>query len=131
MSDETPPDNGGLSGPIGAAMGEFVALAASGGFAVNDHGGQALLNAIREMLAWIDSERFRFDRLIQRPMLGSSTNAEVMKPFMLEVSCGDVGFVTQVLQLEESLLAGEQAILQAMASYRESDEKAADRLGER
>ncbi|RLK62244.1 hypothetical protein CLV68_2800 [Actinokineospora cianjurensis] len=112
-------------------MGEFVALAASGGFSVNEHGGQALLKAIREMLAWIDSERYHFEHLLQRPMLGGSTNAEVLKPFMQAVAGDEAGFITQVLKLEESLLAAEQAILLAMASYQESDEKAADRLGER
>jgi hypothetical protein len=37
------------AGAIGASMSAFVASAASGGFAVNETGGQAILTAIRNM----------------------------------------------------------------------------------
>ncbi|MCP2272953.1 hypothetical protein LV75_005479 [Actinokineospora diospyrosa] len=109
-------------------MGHFAALAARGGFAVNDHGGQALLKAIREMLAWIDRERVNFERLRQEPMLGSSYNAEVMKPFMRKVASDESGFITQISEFRESLVSAEKAILQAMANYQEADAQAADRL---
>ncbi|SER99177.1 hypothetical protein SAMN04487818_106405 [Actinokineospora terrae] len=111
-------------------MGEFAALAARGAFSVNDHGGQALLKPIRDMLAWIDRERVNFDRLHQEPMLGSSTNAEVMKPFMRRVAGDEAGFITQILRFGESLVAAEQAIVQAMANYQEADAQAANGLGE-
>ncbi|GLW90858.1 hypothetical protein Aglo03_16740 [Actinokineospora globicatena] len=112
-------------------MGEFVALAARGGFAVNEHGGRALLKAIHEMLAWIDDQRYYLDALRQEPLLGSSTNAQAVKPFMREVAEDESGFLTQLLKLRESLGAAESAIQQAMANYQGADAQAADRLGER
>ncbi|RLK62242.1 hypothetical protein [Actinokineospora cianjurensis] len=130
MSEETPPDPG-PPGAIGAAVGQFAALAARGAFAVNEHGGQALLKPIRDMVAWIDDQRDRFEVLRNVAKLGSSTNAEVMKPFLQDVAGDEAGFITQVLLLRVSLIAAEEAILQAMASYQQSDDQAADRLGER
>ncbi|GAA2984210.1 hypothetical protein [Actinokineospora diospyrosa] len=130
MSEETPPDIETAAG-ISAAVGQFAALAASGSFAVNDHGGQALLKAVREMLTWIDGERRNFERLLQIPKLGSSNNAEVMKPFMQKVAGDESGFITQVLLLGDSLAAAEQAIVQAMASYQKADEHATNLLGGR
>lgn len=111
-------------------MAAFAALAAQGSFAVNNHGGQALLKPIRELVAWIDSERVNLELLRQEAKLGTSANAQVMKPYLQKVASDDQGFLTQVLKLRESLLDAEQAILQAMASYEASDEQSARRLGD-
>ncbi|GAA2984232.1 hypothetical protein LV75_005477 [Actinokineospora diospyrosa] len=112
-------------------MAAFAALAAQGSFTVNPHGGQALLKPIRDLVAWIDRERRVFDRLRQVPMLGSSNNAEVMKPFMQKVAGDEAGFITQLLALRESLIVAEQAVTEAMAHYQEADDQAANQFGER
>ncbi|WP_026421582.1 hypothetical protein [Actinokineospora inagensis] len=124
-------DGGGalLGGVIGGAMGEFAALAASGGFEVNEHGGQALLTAIHNMIEWLDSQRSELVNLRERAKLGSSTNAEVMKPFMQQVASDGQGFLTQLAQLRDSLGTAEKAITQAMANYRATDDLAAGSLG--
>ncbi|WP_026423187.1 hypothetical protein [Actinokineospora inagensis] len=107
---------------IGQAMDDFALSAASGHFAINAHGGDALLAAIRNMAAWVDSQQSVEQTIAQKPKLGSSNNAEVVKPFMLEVAAGDQGFFTQLRQLRESLVKAEAAIKQAMANYQATDQ---------
>ncbi|SDC90165.1 hypothetical protein [Actinokineospora iranica] len=117
-------DEGGNAplSPIGKAMSDFAGNAAAGKFAVNEKGGEALLRAIREMAAWVDSEQERLHVLEQEPMLGSSNNAEVMKPLLVQVATDDRGFLTQLRQFRESLIKAEEGIQQAMANYVRTDE---------
>ncbi|RLK53706.1 MULTISPECIES: hypothetical protein [Actinokineospora] len=115
-------------GSIGAAVGEFAALAARGGFAVNDHGGQSLLTAIRNMVAWVDDNMMDLRQLDQTAKLGTSTNAEVMKPYLRQVASDSAGFLTQLDQLRVSLLDAEAAIRQAMANYQSVDQQVAGQL---
>ncbi|WP_026421592.1 hypothetical protein [Actinokineospora inagensis] len=116
------------TGTIGSAVGDFAALAARGGFEVNEHGGQALLNAVNNMIDWIDSRAQNFYELGQTAMLGSSTNATAMKPYLQQVATDKAGFVTQVKQLRGSLAAAAVAIQQAMANYRQTDQHVAENL---
>ncbi|GLW95120.1 hypothetical protein [Actinokineospora globicatena] len=115
-------------GEIGGEIGRFAALAARGGFAVNEQGGQALLRAIRNLIRWIDDQQSDLIMLTQTAKLGSSNNAEVMKTFLQQVATDGAGFITQVTSLRESLAAAEQAITQAMANYEQADQHAASRL---
>ncbi|WP_026424894.1 hypothetical protein [Actinokineospora inagensis] len=115
-------------GAIGAAMGKFAALAASGEFAVNERGGQALLNAIHNMIKWIDANEQGFRRLSEAAMLGSSNNANVMRPYLQQVAADDAGFITQIDQLRDSLASAAVAIEQAMANYQRADQDAAAKL---
>ncbi|SES26201.1 hypothetical protein [Actinokineospora terrae] len=107
---------------IGRAMDDFAGNAASGRFSVNERGGEALLTAIRNMAEWVDGQQFGFDLLLQSPKLGSSNNAEVMKPFLQQVAGDERGFVTQLKQFRESLVKAEEGIKQAMANYRATDD---------
>ncbi|GLW92396.1 hypothetical protein [Actinokineospora globicatena] len=107
---------------IGRAMNDFAGNAASGRFAVNERGGEALLAAIRNMAAWVDSEGFGHDILLRQAKLGSSNNAEVMKPFLQQVAGDEQGFVTQLRHFRESLVKAEEGIKQAMANYRATDD---------
>ncbi|RLK60485.1 hypothetical protein [Actinokineospora cianjurensis] len=107
---------------IGRAMDDFAGNAASGRFSLNERGGESLLAAIRNMAEWVDSQQFGFDLLLQSPKLGSSNNAEVMKPFLQLVAGDEQGFVTQLKQFRESLVKAEEGIKQAMANYRATDD---------
>ncbi|GAA3004730.1 hypothetical protein [Actinokineospora diospyrosa] len=120
--------DGGPAGAIGSVMGEFAALAARGGFAVNEHGGDALLKAIRSMIRWIDDQELDLQLLTQRAKLGSSSNAMVMAPFLQQVATDSSGFITQLTQLRKSLTEADQAIVQAMANYQREDHEAAGSL---
>ncbi|GAA3004718.1 hypothetical protein [Actinokineospora diospyrosa] len=118
-------NEGGLTSAIGAQMGEFASAAARGGFAVNEHGGAALLRAIGNLVEWIDEQQVQLRLLTRVAKLGSSNNAEIMKPFLQQVASDDQGFITQLLQLRASLVQGEEAIRQAMANYQQVDQQAA------
>ncbi|GLZ38389.1 hypothetical protein [Actinokineospora sp. NBRC 105648] len=113
---------------IGKAMDDFAGSAAAGRFAVNEEGGAALLTAIRNMAAWVDDERSTLSVLSQSPMLGSSNNAEVMKPYMAQVASDAQGFLTQLLHFRESLVKAEEGIKKAMANYQETDQQIAGTL---
>ncbi|GAA3021435.1 hypothetical protein [Actinokineospora globicatena] len=112
---------------IGRAMNDFAGNAASGRFAVNERGGEALLAAIRNMAAWVDSQSNRLRALAQTPQLGTSNNAQVMKPYMQQVAVDDQGFLTQLTSFRESLVKAEEGIKQAMANYRQTDDENAIR----
>ncbi|MBM7773387.1 ribosomal 50S subunit-associated protein YjgA (DUF615 family) [Actinokineospora baliensis] len=118
-------NEGGVAGAIGAQMGEFASAAARGGFAVNEHGGTALLKAIANLIEWIDEQQVELRLLTRVAQLGSSNNAEIMKPYLQQVATDDRGFITQLLQLRASLTQGEEAIRQAMANYQQVDQQAA------
>ncbi|EWC58568.1 hypothetical protein UO65_6169 [Actinokineospora spheciospongiae] len=113
---------------IGKSMEAFVGAAAAGQFAVNQHGGDAMLAAIRKMADWIADNRGRWFVLTQEPKLGSSNAAKVMKPYVQQVAVDPEGFLTQLDALAKSLSQAEAAIKQAMDNYREVDENAASRL---
>lgn len=113
---------------IGKSMEAFTGAAAAGQFAVNAHGGDALLKAMHTMTDWINSNRNRFRVLAQEPQLGTSNTATVMKPYVQQVAIDHQGFLTQLDALERTLQQAEVAIKQAMQNYRDADEDSASRL---
>jgi len=113
---------------IGASMNAFVGAAAAGQFAVNEHGGNALLTAIRKMLDWLEKQETLRFVLDQEPELGSSNAAEVMKPYVHQVATDHQGFLTQLAAFGEALLKAESAIKMAMDNYRYVDDDMAKRL---
>jgi hypothetical protein len=105
---------------IGASAGMMAGLkaaAASGAFEVNEAGGQALLSAIRDMATWVDNNRLRLASLAREQPLGSSNGANAMKPYLLDVATDNQGFFTQLTEFRASLVDAEQAILDAMKNY--------------
>lgn len=113
---------------IGASMDALVGAAAAGQFAVNQHGGDALLAAIRKMLDWLEKQQNLRLVLDQEPMLGSSNAATVMKPYVHQVATDHQGFLTQLTALQETLIKAEAAIKVAMSNYRHVDEDTARQL---
>nr|WP_018687218.1 hypothetical protein [Actinokineospora enzanensis] len=106
----------------------FLNAANTGEFAVNETGGQALISAMRNMRDWIDQNQYQFAQLKREPQLGSTNNANVLKPFMVAVATDDQGFVTQIMKLRESLVHAEEAIKAAMANYQDTDAQVAATL---
>lgn len=113
---------------IGKSIDAFAGAAATGQFAVNRTGGDALLAAIKKMRDWINERQGYLRALEQEPMLGSSNAAQVMKPFVQQVATDERGFLTQLLAFNETLRQAEDAIKQAMENYREADEASASKL---
>ena len=117
-------DVSGISAAVaGIAQGaaSFAKAAADGSFAVSETGGRALLEAIREMRDWIDSQGNRLYLLQQQPQLGSSYGAETMKPYVQQVASDQQGFVTMLKAFRNSLDEAEQGINDAMGNYRHMD----------
>ena len=118
-------DGGGGGSPfdaIGKSMDMFAGAAASGGFAVNETGGKALLQAIQNMKDWVDENRMEVARLGFRIPLGSTTVAEALKPYMNDVVHDGQGFVTMLMKFRESLDKAEQGIKDAMKNYQATDQ---------
>lgn len=102
-------------------MGDFVAAAASGAFAVNESGGQALLSAIRDLAEVVDNNIADLSMNKRTLPLGGSKGADAMKPYMQNILTDDQGFITRLTEFRKSLVDAESAIKTAMANYHEAD----------
>jgi hypothetical protein len=100
----------------------FAKAASEGSFAINERGGRALLEAIREMRDWIDSQAGRLTLLQQAPQLGGSHGAETMKPYVQQVASDQQGFITMLQAFRGSLDQAEQGINDAMNNYHSLDQ---------
>jgi hypothetical protein len=109
-------------------MDNFANIASSGGFAISETGGKALIQAIHHLAAWVDDERGTLVTLAQQPKLGSSNGAQVMKPYIAEVASDGNGFMPMLLKFRESLGKAEQAINDAMNNYRNNEHEVAASL---
>lgn len=119
-------DGGGGAAPssfdaIGKSMDMFAGAAASGGFAINETGGKALLQAIQGMKDWVDRNRGDLQTLAEQPKLGGSSAAVAMKPYMASVASDGQGFLTMLMKFRESLDKAEQGINDAMRNYYATD----------
>lgn len=123
-------DAGGakIGATIGKSMAGFAATAKSGGFAVSEQGGEALLKAIYDMADWVDNQSFELDLLAQQAKLGSTNNAQAMKPYLHEVAVDQQGLITQLKQFRKSLVEAEEGIKAAMANYQKTDRLNAGKL---
>jgi hypothetical protein len=113
---------------IGKSVEAFAASAASGQFAVNEAGGDALLAAIRTMSTWLRDNQEALNTLAQQPRLGSSKAAKTMAPYVANVASDEQGFLTQLAGFDASLKKAEAAIKQAMANYQDTDRLNEDKL---
>jgi hypothetical protein len=107
---------------IGQSMDMFANAASSGSFAINQTGGQALLQAIRNMRDWVDTNQADLNLLSEEPKLGGSNVAIAMKPYMAHIASDGQGFLTMLLKFRESLDKAEQGINDAMKNYKATDQ---------
>lgn len=107
---------------IGQSMDMFAGGAASGQFAVNETGGKALLQAIRNMKDWVDQNRIDLQQLANQPQLGHSHAATAMRPYVASVATDNQGFLTMLMKFRESLDKAEQGINDAMKNYHATDQ---------
>lgn len=106
----------------------FAAGAAAGKIAVSQTGGDALLQAVRTMMQWVDDNSGDLNMLAQQPALGGSRGAEVMKPYVANVAMDGQGFIPMLKKFRESLDQTEQGILDAMKNYQAMDQDGSARL---
>jgi hypothetical protein len=125
-------DGGGGGGAafdaIGQSMDMFAGAAASGGFAINETGGKALLQAIQGMKDWVDTNQLDLQNLGQEPQLGGTNAAIAMKPYIAQVATDGQGFLTMLMKFRESLDKAEQGIKDAMKNYQATDQSGQARL---
>jgi len=126
-------DGGGGGGDspfeaIGKSMDMFAGAAASGGFAINETGGKALLQAIQGLKDWIDLNRTDLQELAVQRKLGNSNAALTMKPYMVQVASDGQGFLTMLMKFRESLVKAEQGINDAMKNYHATDQGSASQF---
>jgi hypothetical protein len=96
--------------------------AASGGWAVSEQGGQALIQAIDNIVKGLDSAEGDLHSINQQPKLGTSPGANVTKPFVHQVaSSGQDSFISALDTLKSSLSTARSAINTAMRNYQETD----------
>nr|WP_042180843.1 hypothetical protein [Kibdelosporangium sp. MJ126-NF4] len=124
-------DVGGSAGwdSIGSSMDAFAGAAASGGFEVNETGGEALLTAIRSMRQWALRQQSGLQDIAQKLPLGGSDTAKVIAPYAQQVAVDGQGFLTQLTQFVESLDKAEKGIQAAMANYKATEEANRASLG--
>jgi hypothetical protein len=123
-------DGGGIAGGVDAGaiadmMSPIKQAGASGSFTINETGGQALLQAFREMATWIDDNLGKINSLAQQPNLGGTHAAESLKPYMQQVATDEQGFITMLQSFRAALVDAEQGVIDAMNHYRNLDEGAA------
>ncbi|MPZ80547.1 MAG: hypothetical protein GEV28_09180 [Actinophytocola sp.] len=99
--------------------------AADGHFAISETGGQALLEAFREMAEWVDDNLGKLGHLAQEPQLGSSNGANTMKPFVQQVATDQQGFITMLREFRTSIGDAEKGVRDAMTNYQTIDQGSA------
>ncbi|ALG08045.1 hypothetical protein [Kibdelosporangium phytohabitans] len=114
---------------IGSSMDAFAGMAASGGFEVNQSGGDALLKAIRSMREWANEQQLGLRDLAQRMPLGGSNAAQVIAPYAQQVAVDGQGFLTQLKHFNDSLAKAEEGINKAMANYKATEQANRAALG--
>lgn len=122
------PMNPSIVESIGKSFDGFAGGAAAGKIAVSETGGDALLQAVRNMMQFVDDNAGDLNMLAQRPQLGSSQGAEVMKPYVASVATDGQGFIPMLKKFRESLDKAEQGIIDAMKNYRAMDQDGGKRL---
>lgn len=121
---------GGLIGGVAVGMKTIKKAGADGSFAISAEGGQALVDAFKEMRTWVNDNLARLGYLDQLPPLGSSNGANTVKPFVRDVATDQQGFLTMLIQFKDALVDGEQGVRDAMENYRTIDQGSAGTFGE-
>lgn len=123
-----PLDPASLGQAINGAQ-QFLATARSGGWAVNDVGGQAILKAVRHGMDEIANVKSRIFHVAQPMKLGTSPDALVMVEFNKLVATGDArSFETNLDLFVEVLTQVEEAVQLAMRNYRNVEDDARQRI---
>jgi hypothetical protein len=104
------------------SMQGLTRAASSGGFAVNEAGGQALLNAVRTFRAELDGQRANLTKIKQSPQLGGSLGAICVAKHARRAAADDPRSLEVAIEkASRALDAFESGIHKAMANYRETD----------
>ncbi|TCP54163.1 hypothetical protein EV191_103204 [Tamaricihabitans halophyticus] len=139
----TAPDAGGAAGPVNEAgimqnikdisssMQGFAQAAAEGKFAVNETGGQALINALDRVEQGLAEALQDVDLITMEPAIGDTPVAKVLKPFMQETAIGtEQSFLPNIKKFQEEVIPqAREAIKKAMENYQSSDSDNAQGLG--
>ena len=110
-------------GGFGDALNSLKAVGASGGWAINESGGRALISAAQELYEELGAILAQTDQLSEELPLGTTPAAQVYKPFMATVASDPAqGAVTVLTKLREEALEFKGEVEKAMAAYESADE---------
>jgi len=111
----------GFGGGIAASMKAIRSLGADGHFAISESGGEALIQAFREMATWVDNNLGQLNLIAQEPPLGSSHGATTIKPYAQQVATDQQGFITMLKEFRKALADAELGVQDAMRNYEQID----------
>jgi hypothetical protein len=109
------------TGGIAASMKAIRSLGAEGHFAISESGGEALIQAFREMGTWVDNNLVQLNLIAQEPPLGSSHGATTIKPYVQQVATDQQGFITMLKEFRKALRDAELGVQDAMRNYEQID----------
>lgn len=108
---------------FGDALDSLKAVGASGGWAINESGGQALISAAQDLFDELGEILASSRDLGQELPLGTTPAAQVYKPFMATVATDPhQGAFAVLTKLREEALEFKTEVEKAMAAYEAADE---------
>ncbi|MGK4593607.1 hypothetical protein [Amycolatopsis sp. w19] len=130
MTDGTggPPGNfSEMLGDFSAQADAMVTAAKEGRFAVSEEAGEALKKAINDYVYEWNSNKRWFQRLAEKPKLGTGPYAQRIGDHTVLVADGDdLSAKKQLDMLRDIVLRANEAIDLAKAKYKQQDEHGAD-----
>ncbi|UMP02450.1 hypothetical protein [Amycolatopsis sp. EV170708-02-1] len=132
MTDGTggPPGNfSDILGDFSAQADAMVTAAKEGRFAVSEEAGEALKRAISDYITDWSNHQVQFQRLTEKPKLGTGPFAQQVGQHATLVADGDeLSAKTQLDALRDVLNRAEEAINLAKSKYMQRDNANADQL---
>ncbi|MGY6656689.1 hypothetical protein ACXIZN_31435 [Amycolatopsis sp. TRM77291] len=123
-----PPGNfSNILGDFSAQADRMVTAAKEGQFAVSEEAGEALKQAINDYVYDWNSNKRWFQRLAEKPKLGTSPYAQQVGDHAVLVADGDdLSAKKQLDMLRDIVLRAHEAIDLAKTKYKQQDEHGAD-----
>jgi hypothetical protein len=132
MGDGTggPPGNfADMLGAFSTQADQMVEAAKEGRFAVSEEAGEALKTAIDDYIDDWNRNQVNFQRLAEKPLLGTGPFAQQVGQHAVLVADGDeLSAKTQLDALRDVLNRAKEAIDLAKAKYRQQDDDGANNL---
>ncbi|HUQ58416.1 hypothetical protein [Lentzea sp.] len=108
--------------PFSSALDDLKASGAGVGWAINDSGGQALINAAKDLYDELGEILSQADQLTEELPLGVTPAAQVYKPFIATVASDPAqGAITVLKKLRKEALEFQSEVEKAMAAYESTD----------
>jgi hypothetical protein len=116
-------------GQFSAGADKLLASAKSGGFAINEEGGQAYLNALEDFRQQLTEVQTDLSALVYGPKLGSGAYADEVSQFVTRVFNGDEQALLPIInQLQQQIDKVNEAFNLAKKNYKQGDHESDQRF---